>query len=78
MKYAPDVYASKDSLDALGINTNGLSSALLDAYDIRNALSKRIKNQPKDSEGTDTTIGDCLDSIIEFLEALESEIGESK
>lgn len=57
---------------------NDLSSALLDAYDVRNALSKRIKNRPKDSEGTETTIGDCLDSIIAFLEGLELEMGESK
>lgn len=52
---------------------NAISSALLDAYDIRNALSKRIKNQPKDHDGTGITIGDCLDDIIETLEALESQ-----
>ena len=50
-----------------------LSSALLDAYDIRNALPQRIKNLPKDNDGTQTTIGDCLDAIIEFLETLDSE-----
>jgi hypothetical protein len=51
--------------------TNDLSSALCDMYDIRNALSDKIKNKPKDADGTDTTIGDCLDSVIEFLEDLE-------
>lgn len=55
------------------MNLNDLSSALCDAYDVRNALSTRIKNKPKDNEGTEITIGDCLDSIIEFLEALEAE-----
>ena len=52
-----------------------IASALLDAYDIRNALSEHIKRRPKDNDGTDTTIGDCIDSIIYTLEMLE---GESK
>lgn len=51
---------------------NEIASALLDAYDIKNALSARIKNRPKDNEGTEITIGDCLDSIIETLETLEA------
>jgi len=51
--------------------TNDLSSALCDMYDIRNTLPNKVKNQPKDNDGTETTIGDCLDSVIEFLENLE-------
>ena len=50
-----------------------ISSALLDAYDIREALSARIKNKPKDNEGSEITIGDCLNDIIETLEMLEAE-----
>ena len=50
---------------------NEITSALLDAYDVRNALSAKIKAQPKDADGTETTIGDCLDSIIETLESIE-------
>ena len=49
-----------------------ISSALLDAYDIRNALPNRIKNKPKDNEGSEITIGDCLDDIISLLETLDS------
>ena len=51
---------------------NSISSALCDAYDIRNVLSAKIKNMPKDNEGTEFTIGDCLDDIISTLEELES------
>ena len=51
--------------------TNDLSSALCDMYEIRNTLPNKVKNQPKDNDGTETTIGDCLDSVIEFLEDLE-------
>lgn len=50
-----------------------VTSALFDAYDIRNTLPERIKRMPKDNEGTDTTIGDCLDAIIQTLEAIDSE-----
>ena len=52
---------------------NDISSALCDMYDIRNTLSEKIKNKPKDADGTDTTIGDCLDSVIEFLEEMEKQ-----
>jgi len=44
---------------------------LCDMYDIRNTLPSKVKNQPKDNDGTETTIGDCLDSVIQFLENLE-------
>ena len=54
------------------MNINDISSALLDAYDIREALSAKIKNRPKDNEGSDITIGDCLDDIISTLEQLEA------
>jgi len=53
------------------IDSNALSSALCDMYDIREALTDKIKNKPKDNEGTDITIGDCLDDVILFLEQLE-------
>jgi hypothetical protein len=55
------------------INANEISSALCDMYDIRNTLTAKIKNQPKDNDGTETTIGDCLDSVIEFLEEMEKQ-----
>jgi len=53
------------------INQNNLSSALCDMYDIREALTDKIKNKPKESDGTDITIGDCIDDVILFLEGLE-------
>ena len=42
--------------------------ALIDMYDIKEALSEDIKNQPKDNDGTEITIGDCIDDVIYFLE----------
>jgi hypothetical protein len=52
---------------------NETQSALFDMYDIRRALSEKIKNMPKDNEGTEFTIGECLDSVISFLESLEQD-----
>jgi hypothetical protein len=54
------------------IDTNNLSSALCDMYDIRNALSDKVKNKPKDNDGTEITIGMCIDDVILFLESLET------
>ena len=47
-----------------------IRSALLDLYDIRNSLSEDVKNQPKDSEGSEITIGDCLTDVIETIEGI--------
>ena len=52
------------------LNLNDTSSALCDIYDIKRALSKQIKSQPKDNEGTDITIGDCIDDVVIFLEKI--------
>ena len=45
-----------------------IESALLDIYDIKNALGNDIKKLPKDNEGSEITIGDCLDDVIRTLE----------
>lgn len=54
-------------------NHNDITSALMDMYDLRRAIPKNIKNKPKDNEGTETTIGDCIDAVIEVLEELTME-----
>ena len=54
-------------------NKELIQSALMDAYDIMDALSDEVKSQPKDDEGTDITIGDCLHDIILTLENLLTE-----
>jgi len=53
------------------VDQNALSSALCDMIDVRNALSKTMKNRPKDNDGSEITIGMCLDDVILFLESLE-------
>jgi hypothetical protein len=54
---------------------NELSSALCDMYDIRRALPEKIQRMPKDNEGSDYTIGECVEDVILFLENLQKEIG---
>jgi hypothetical protein len=61
---------------ASSISKDDVSNALCNAYDVRSALSKRILNRPKEDDGTDCTIGDCLDDIILFLETLEETFPE--
>jgi len=55
---------------------NELSSAICDMEDIKKMLSwehKHILELPKDNEGTETTIGDCIDDVLHFLNNLELE-----
>jgi hypothetical protein len=54
------------------LDQNQVSNAVLNMYDIRDALSKRAKNKPlNDDTGSDYSIGDCIDDVILFLEGLE-------
>ena len=51
---------------------NEISSVLCDAYDIKDRIrAYGIKNKSKDAEGSKTTIDDCINDIITFLENLE-------
>ena len=44
-----------------------IDDCLFDAIDINNALPKEVKNLLKDQEGTEATIGDCINNIQEQL-----------
>jgi len=51
-----------------------ISDLLCDLYDIkRQAKFHKFGNLPKDNEGTETTIDDCLDNLIEQLESEEKD-----
>jgi hypothetical protein len=52
---------------------NELSSTLCDLIDVREALTEEVLNMPKDNDGTDITIGDCLDDAIAFLESISED-----
>jgi hypothetical protein len=54
-----------------------IQSAHCDMIDVRNVLSKQMLNKPKDNEGTECTIGMCLDDTIDTLSELESMAEES-
>ena len=47
--------------------------ALFAAYDIRNALTSEMKELPADRDGTEYSLGESIDDVVEFLEALEGE-----
>ena len=55
------------------IDQNKVSDAVLNMYDIRDALSKAVKGKRISDPDTDYTIGDCIDDVILFLESLEEE-----
>ena len=56
------------------MSINKLDSALCDMYDVKRALSKKTMQLPKDNDGTEITISDCIDDVIDFLEGLEIEL----
>ena len=57
------------------LNKETISDILCDLYDIRNmAILEGFGNLPKDNEGTETTIQDCLENCIQTLESEEASI----
>lgn len=73
----PDVGKTRTGFDVVRLKfekeKNDLSDCLFNMYDVKNALSDEILKQPKDCDGTDISIGDCLDDAILFLETLNAE-----
>ena len=57
------------------VSENDLASTMCDLVDVMESLPSRVKKLPKDNDGGDTTIGDCLDSIKEFLDNLKKQFG---
>lgn len=48
-----------------------ISNAIFNLNDVKKALSRHTKERPVSNDGTETTIGMCLDDAILFLEDLE-------
>lgn len=53
------------------VNSDDLSFMLCEMYDLRNVLPTKVKAMKANDEGTDYTIGDLIDSVIEKLEEYE-------
>ena len=53
------------------VNFNDVTGALFDLYDIKESLSSRVKNKPLEGDCLGFTLGETLDSVIQFLEKLE-------
>jgi hypothetical protein len=53
------------------VSYNDTTAALFNLYDIKRALSGKVKNKPLDGDSEEYTIGDALDDAIEFLEQLD-------
>jgi hypothetical protein len=49
------------------MNINEIQDCICDLYDIKKRLTKEILSLPKDNDGTETTISDCLENVIEKL-----------
>ena len=44
-----------------------IQDCLCDLEDIQRQLPKNILSMPKDNDGTETTIADCLENVIQKL-----------
>ena len=53
------------------IYKNDLTSAICDMWDIKRSVPKDIQKLPKDNQGTDYTIGECIDDVLDYLEKLQ-------
>ena len=53
------------------VNFNDVTAATMELHDIKAALSTRMRNRLLDGDEVGMTIGDTLDSVIDFLTELE-------
>ena len=61
-----------DDVDGKQRRAEIVSDVLCDLYDIQNmARLKGFGELPKDNDGTETTIMDCIDNCIEQLSGLQ-------
>ena len=52
-----------------------IASALFDALDVKGTLEReQLEHLPKDNEGTEITIVECISEVILFLENLEKNL----
>jgi len=49
------------------MNINEIQDCICDLYDIKKRLPKEILSLPKDNDGTETTVSDCFENVIEKL-----------
>ena len=63
-----------DNPRSIEVNHNDTTEALFMLYDLRTALSDKVKNQPLDD--SDDTIGEAIDHVIEFIEQLDHKCTE--
>ena len=59
------------------VSYNDTTAALFDLYDIKRMLSDKVKNKPLCADNYDYTIGNSIDSLIEFLEDLDKKCTET-
>ena len=51
---------------------NKLTSAICDMEDIKQSIKMSgLWNHPKDSDGTEITLGDCIEDVLDFLKETE-------
>jgi hypothetical protein len=56
------------------VNLNDLNSVSCDLYDLIRAIPQKLKDKPRDTEDTETTVGDLLGEIRCFIDNLLSQI----
>lgn len=56
------------------VNQNDLTSAICDMNDVKNTIkSLGLNEHPKDGDGTEITVSDCISDVLTFLNSLQRE-----
>ena len=71
--------AARDAIRAQGfifsdttVNQNDLASAICDITDVKNTIKLLGLNEhPKDNDGTEITVSDCIADVLTFLNSLQ-------
>tara|TARA_R100000963_G_scaffold9453_1_gene6271 strand:+ start:1271 stop:1477 length:207 start_codon:yes stop_codon:yes gene_type:complete len=58
------------------MSNNDITSAICDMEDIKATIKKKgLQDIPKDNDGTEITLGDCIDDVLDYLLNIEYDYG---
>ena len=68
----PSDYPNDESYAEVEVDPSKLESCIAELETLIASLDKKFKQSPKDYEGSEITIEDCLSDVLDFLKSLSA------
>ena len=58
---------------SISIDKKNISECITKLSEVEKQLHDDVKDEPKDNEGSDITVGDCIKDVLSFLQSLDNQ-----